>query len=706
MKRKRNPVRVGIISRMDYFSQGYRGGLVKAALTDIFEKNEQTHFNVLLGGLISKSALKERLKEEIDILKKEGKKVSLAEKKEIKERLLLDAARYLADVIPIRRKKPDGKGFVKLYLMVSPPFDGEEGRFVAERLDSLREDIIFFSRAAEEFSTQDEPEIFKYLGCLVPETLPPFRSKYYSTPADAVLREFENSTRRFRAEITAIGCLGSFFLNPRYPKKRPYFTVPNISAIGKRRTSENQVGAVVIELPAYGRDVLVRNYSLNDLVVNERTSVKISDTCSENQRKIMEAVRERGDFEMTRGELARVTGLKRDVVAKEVKKLLAMTRIKPRLITDSTGHRYGFPPEYIQRELSYNIPNENLREHRIFSFGCLHALSVHTQHKQFIQKLPELILARDADILVGAGDFIEGRFHGLPEKGEIIAGANYTQQEKMAGQAVGEVILRVFEERFKKLTREFSSRKKRKALKREQVEQLVRDALILFLYISGNHDDWVSRVAIVPLEKFSTELSSFLRNGIEEILLRGGYSLPRLGKVIREKTLYLKNKVHTLESGIDLLVHHLYMGRALTVTLRSQALMESHTETIVIHANFHTEVGMTSCDPKIGQRVAIQLGTYLSGTEFEGNKGKKVDFGPNFLRFTFDKSTKRIFMVEMSFPGADIETSEDFSNDKLLEELSEKSSASESLSINKEAVKLTCRHCANAKSRLAGFFLF
>lgn len=665
-KRKRKPVRVGIISRLDYFSDGYREGLVRTALTDIFEKKEATHFNVLLGGLISKSGLKEDIKKEIARRKEAGEKISLTDKREIKEGLLNEAARYLAEVIP-QRRKPDGKGFIKLYIMVSPPFDGDEGAIVAEKLAALREDILFFSRTGEDFSTQDEPEIFKYLGCLVPETLPPFRSKYYSTPADSVLREFENSTRVFRSEVIAIGCMGSFFLNPRYPKKRPYFTVPNVSAIGKRRTSENQVGAVVLELPAYGRDILVRNYSLNDLVVNERESIKVSETCSEKQRKIMEAIKNRGDFELTAGQLESATGLQRKVIDRELEKLLAMTRIRPRLIKDDAGKRYGFPPEYVQRGLTYRLP-EALKEHRIVSFGCLHVLGIRSQHKAFINELPKLILKHDADILVGAGDFIEGRFHGLPEKDQIVGGANYTQQEKFAGQMVAEVMLRVFEVRFKELTKQYSSKKKRKALTREEVESLVRRAMILFLYIKGNHDDWVSRLGVVPLEKFSTELSEFLRNGIEDILLDKGFSLPRLGKIIREKTLYLKDKVHILDSGIDFLIHHLYMGRALTVTLRSQALLESHRQKIVIHANFHTEVALTSCDPGIGQRVAIQLGTYQSGTEFEENKGKKVDFGPNYLRFSFTPE-KRIFMTELSFPGSDTETEKDFSNDELLKKL-------------------------------------
>ncbi len=664
--KKRKPVRVGIISRLDYFSEGYREGLVKIALTDIFEEKEGTDFNVLLGGLISKNALKDCVKKEIARRKSEGEKVSLADKGHIKNQLIEEAVRYLAEVIP-QRRKPDGKGFIKLYIMVSPPFDGEEGIIVAEKLAALREDILFFSRTSEDFSTQDQPEIFKYLGCLVPDTLPPFRSKYYSTPADSVLREFENSTRVFRSEVIAIGCMGSFFLNPRYPKKRPYFTVPNISAIGKRRTSENQVGAVILELPAYGRDILVRNYSLNDFVVSERESIRISDTCSQSQKKIMEAVKRRGDFELTAGQLESETGLPRKVIDNELEKLVAMTRIRPRLIKDDGGKRYGFPPEHIQRGLTYKLP-ETLKEHRIVSFGCLHVLGIRSQHKSFINELPKLILERDADILVGAGDFIEGRFHGLPEKDQIIAGANYTQQEKFAGQMVAEVMLRVFEERFGKLTKQYSSKKKRKALTREEVESLVRRAMILFLYIKGNHDDWVSRLGVVPLEKFSTELSEFLRNGIEDILLSGGYSLPRLGKIIRERTLYLKDKTYTLDSGIDFLIHHLYMGRALTVTLRSQALLESHRQQVVIHANFHTEVALTSCDPGIGQRVAIQLGTYQSGTEFEENKGKKVDFGPNYLRFSFTPE-KRIFMTEISFPGGDTETEKDFSNDELLKEL-------------------------------------
>ena len=663
-KKRREAVRVGLISRVDFFSPGYRKGLVQTALTDIFEKNEATHFNVLLGGLISKLGLKEIIKEEIDSM---DKKPSLSEKTEIKARLLDEAAHSLADVIP-RRKKMNGKGFIKLYIMVSPPFDGEEGEVVAEKLASLRDDILFFPRNGEEFSTQGVPEIFKYIGCLVPDTLPPFRSKYYSTPADSILREFENSTRRFHSEVTAIGCLGSFFINPRYPKKRPYFTVPNLSAIGKRRTSENQVGAVVLELPAYGRDILVRNYSLNDLVVNERNSINISDTCTENQRKIMEAVREHGDFILTKGQLRHASDLPRKLIDKELKKLLGMNRIRPRLIKDEASGRYGFPSEYIQKDLTYRLP-ENLAEHKIVSFGCLHTLGIRTQHKRFINDLPKLILSRDADILVGAGDFIEGRFHGLPEKDQIIVGANYTQQEKFSGQMIAEVMLRVFEERFKKLTREYSSRKKRKALKEKEIEDIVRKALILFLYIKGNHDDWVARLGVVPLEKFSTELSSFLRDGIEKILLKGGYYLPCLRQVIKEKTLYLKNKTHTLDSGIDFLIHHLYMGRALTVTLRSQALMESHTEKIVIHANFHVETALTSCDSMMGQRIAVQLGTYQSGTEFEENKGKKVDFGPSYLRFSFDKSTKRIFMTEFSFPGSNTKTEDDFSNDDLLKEL-------------------------------------
>jgi len=196
------------------------------------------------------------------------------------------------------------------------------------------------------------------------------------------------------------------------------------------------------------------------------------------------------------------------------------------------------------------------------------------------------------------------------------------------------------------------------------------------IYIPGNHDEWVTKMAFKALGIFRYELLRCLQIGLEKIVLEAGMPLPKLTDIIASK---VENAIENdnrarISKNMCMSLSHLHMARAQTKTLRSQSILDLSDCALCYHANFHTAISMRRYDPEVGQRVVSQLGTIKTGSGFEDRKGKKVDFGVGYVRLGIKDD--RIVMSETAFLGANaamVREFKSFDNDVLVSEIAKKS---------------------------------
>lgn len=634
---KGSAVKIGLFSRIDAGSPGYRRGLVKKGF-EIFHE-EGTHFNILLGGLVSKRAIARFLKNKIQAIKDEAKRIAQESgekpkkinKAQIEEEYLSSLAKELAEALPKFPKINDGKKLPRLYIMTSPSYDGAYGERIAKKLTELRPDIRYWEKTDEHFPLKG---MEKYFLGLVPDK-ESWASEYDSTPVDRLVKDHQRRTTKSLPDIYGIGCFASSFYKPRGEAKRPYLSVPALHKLEEVRTSENQIGVVVLEISSDSERK--RTYNLKDFLGKERESIPIPPHCSSAQKAILGALKEKGAI--TIGLLSDSTGLPRDTLAPVLKRMLDSERFQPKIHYDKASGRYDFDLEWIQQNIVYdnNFSKKDWQEDALLGFGCLHAGSVHTDYKFFVDRLPEVILKNGIKVFAGDGDLIEGLKHHLIERGEVFGGFDYTAQEKLAAHLISEVMTRVFEARFLHSCKDHPSE--------QELEALVSDSLLTFIYREGNHDDWMQDIGVAPLTIFRYELVNCLNKAVADILKSKGCFLPELNKIIENKV--RKTEVYVLASGISLEMFHLHMARAKTTTLRLQETFSKSGCHIVFLANFHVATSMERWDPELGQRVGMQFGTIVRETQFEENKGKKVDTGVGCL-IIFSKN-KKIMMSEEFF---------------------------------------------------------
>lgn len=656
-------VRVGLFSRIDYGGDGYRRGLIEQGFKIV--EAEQTHFNVLIGGLVHNAGIKERIKEEI-AKEKDKPKDEQASRQEITNRVLYGFAKDLALQIPII-KEPGTEKKIRLYVMTSRAYDGMYGAEIAEKLALLRPDIRHWAKPSEHLPLKPPPhEKFKEIACLVP-TKQTFRSKYDSTAVDRAVEDYLNIANKAYASVAIVGCYNVSFYKPAGGESPLHIiALPGLSHIEENRASENQIGVTVLRLTNDG-NLFVRSHNLNDLIVRERETINISPKYTKAAEKILEAFKHRSWW--TIGLLAERLGKERDELEKTLKSIVEITRLNPPLRYDESSQRYYIPRPWIQQNLTYPYPwpDKAFIEERFLSFGCLHALSRHTAHAFMLDEMPKLMLKHDIRHLIGGGDFIEGRAHGLPENGELLYGAGYVEQESFAAWLVAKALLTVFKERLRKT---LLSADKRLFSHEAAALSFVKLTLPNFWYIPGNHDEWTEKAAFKALTIFRYELLKLLRQRVTETLRSEGLVVPALLEEFIEKSVVKMTPLDAAlhPSGISLSLNHLHMGRAQTKTLRSQHLLNATRADVNIHANFHTALSMARFDPEMGERVIQQIGTLKVRSGFEDRKGKKVDFGVGYLRIGLERrGDKRVIVMhEVAFFG-DLEKYKNLNKDEFIE---------------------------------------
>lgn len=680
--------KIGLISRIDFGSKGFRQSVVNANF-ELFRK-EGTHFNVLVGGLISEKAVRREMKayvkdvieterdkirdknERIKRLNKKRKKPLLlfplltgeqlvVRKSAAEEDFLRDVASQLAKIIPVMTepdpKDPTKEKDIDLFITTSPAFDGEIGERVAQLLSEIRQDIRVWNVGGDRFPVK---YVNKLLWVLTPTKAVWMRGDYYSTPVERVIKDKIKQTSQDSPDIYVVGCFAVSILKPKGELKYQYCAVPASSRLEETRVNENQIGIGVLEFPADGSQHIFRTYSLKDMVSKELSFIVPPKGASGAQKKMIEIMKAKGWA--TRGIFVTELGISAKEVDQALESLMKKKTFRrngenwPGVVYREKSKKYYFNLDYVQRSLKYATPSGPFSEDRIVSFACMHAGSRETDYQFFMNEVPKVILKQNSHILVDAGDTKEGLKHDLDKKGEILPGlANNTRQEKYAANMVGGVIFKVFQERFATLIGDCD----REKLTPEKVYDMVKKSLLTFIYILGNHDLWETGDGHEPLVVFRGALVRFLTDHIHEHLTAGKFLYQPLTKLVESKVLC--QETFDLPSGLKMSIQHPHMSRAKTTSIRPQEMMDYGKRQgcqIIIGANFHVSESVDEWDQDLGQCHSQQIGTIKHGSNFERHKMKTVDQGVGFLRVLsrkddYFKNPNRVFMTEKTFYGAD-----------------------------------------------------
>ncbi len=620
---------VGFLSRIDFGSLGFRRGLLELAF-EVF-RQEKVRFVVLAGGLISYPALRPQLPRS-------------AEEREI---AIDDWAKDLAEAIPHlydERGKP-----VKIYIVTSPApnFDSWLGEDIARRLHNLRPDDIFYrGKEGARFPLKKQGKDF----WVILPTRGAWRGQYFSTVSERLIDDKQKQSSQRLPDLWVTGCGASSIVRPKGEMKRPYISLPALHRLMEITTSENQIGVRVVEFFTGGSEPMIRTYSFKDFVSNEneRAAIALPEGLPKTQVNILQELKVKGP--VTIGMLEDALPPARAHIERTIGVINA-GGFEPKIVQDEQSGLYQFDPKWFQNELRYSLPpKEDVREDTMVAFSCLHAGSVFTEYKFFVNAIPEFMLRHNVNILVGCGDFIEGLKHDLNLRGEVINGTNYTDHEALAARLVGTVIVKVFKERFTAELGKHSGR----ALSPAALTRILDKALLRFFYIDGNHDEWVVALGVQSLAIFRRDLIDFLMNNISAILHEKGVSaeVDFLRTLIENHV--VKTKIFQLPStGVCVEASHPHMGRATTSSLRTQEMLRKSRCHISQIGNFHIAIAVEQWDSELGQRVGMQHGSIVWKTGFEEGKTKLLDVVVGYLRVK--TINQRIFMSEIMYYGSGVE---------------------------------------------------
>lgn len=641
---KKKGSQIGMISRIDYPSPGFRRGLIKLALE--VAAQEGFRFSVLNGGLVDKNALKEELKTYIE---EQGGKPTKEEKEAYAKDFYLECAKDLARIIP-RIRKPSGE-FIKLYIAVSPAFDGEMGDEITKRLTALRKDndIVYWDR-------HDLPLLIKYDDRRILPAVPLkqtwMRSDYYSTPVDRVLKDILKRSSNL-PDAYAVGCFDSSIFRPEGDARRAYWSVPGLHKLSDTRTAENQIGMRVVKLNENG-EFSVKNYSFKDLIREERKLIEAPPGCNRLQKAIVDLLsRDPGDpmsvgvlqyFLREQPHFKKVT---REQIVEAIKD---MKRFRVGIEFNFDSGLYDFRQEWFQKKAFYTLPpEEELAEDCFVTLPCMHASAPQTDYRFIVEEIPKHILRSDARYLIVPGDLTQGTYHRLVERKQVYRGLSDTEQEMLASALVGTVATKVFEVRFKKAMQKRNT----EHLSRHELKQLIDDALVTLIYIKGNHDDWKAGKSFKPLLVFEKWLIDFIVKDIKRVLKEHNLNFDGVHSIVKNKVVEdeaVEEIFYTTPSDLAVKVGHPFTARTLTASIPSERFLNKHLRAhISFTGNWHVALGLEHFDQEIGQRVVVQSPTMQKHTEFEDNKMKKTDFGIGICKVKSHKG--RIVITEIGFYG-------------------------------------------------------
>ncbi|MBU1028944.1 hypothetical protein KKE28_01930 [Patescibacteria group bacterium] len=559
-------------------------------------------------------------------------------------------ATYLADAIP-RFTNATGER-VKLYIVPSSAFDDDIGNETAEALQELRlDDIIVYSQHSNRFPISSAG---KTVEVLVAEKLAWLRGDYYSTPVERILKDRAHmGDRDIVPDMFVVGGFGSAMTKPEGEWPTPWVSLPVLHDITGVRTSENQVGVVVVSIHPEHTVPLVDTLSFKDQVSRELEFIGAPREMNDRRRLLIAAMKQLRSA--STGVLARETRLSEDEVTTEMQSMVptassARNTTWPGFVWDEKSRKWLIPHRWIQESLRYPSTSGERQVDSIVAYGCLHAGSVNLDMEFFLKEVPQRILDHGATILVGAGDFVEGINHDLIPRKEVYGGLVVTEQEILAGAMIASVTIDVFRARFPAALEQLQKKLGEHQPTDEELHAAISGALLLNLLIEGNHDEWVKRGGVIPLKTMYSELVIRVMRAVESDLDRHGLRTKGLYDLVRSKTLILPYGRHQLPSGLHLTVSHPHMSRTKTTSIRAQAaLNQARGSQLAVMANFHVGIVVHQWNGTLGQRCCLQIGTMMVDTDFEHKKQKTVDHGFGFMKIV--SVGGRVIETETSFYG-------------------------------------------------------
>lgn len=652
-------VRVGTLSRIDWKTKGSRIALIRLALEKILVP-AGCHYNVLNGGLVDKKYVEKRVKKTLATY-------TPAQRRRhghiIVENVLQHIAAELNSILPrVIVSRPSGvkkQHFIRFHITTSPILDGEYGERIAVLLDRIRPDIRLHKQGGDRTylkgvgQTEEDRVVGQIIAWLNPRRhgIP---GQFASTSIQKEIRQEEASAET----LPGLWCVGGYGVSVSKPgggeHKRPWMSLPILHAPIPRLPGDpaialNQVGVRIIETDRNGTQRRIRTWSLRDLVQQERSFITgIKDGATELHKKIVDIVR-RDKHGFTISHIADALGVDHDRIEREIQFLLeqkALRRVTwPGLYLDEESKRVNFHLDWLQERLVYPWPYEtNFFELRRLIFGCLHAGYTSTDYEFVRSEFPKIILEKNITVVELVGDIVAGMKHDLINRGQIIGNLNYTEQERFAGELLATVFYDVFVKRFE--IQEGANNK----IKAQDLYDRVESALLLFLFIIGNHDEWQKRDGHIPGEIFRNTLASILRISISEYLKKQKLYTHAVEEIVNKKIVMLPptHAVYEFPGGIKTELFHPSMARTKTVSIRLEEALEKSTDGHMVDvANFHTAIHLEKWSPEFGQRVATQVGAMCPWTDFEHGKLKTVDFGPIYSRIL--SKDGKIFMSEHEF---------------------------------------------------------
>lgn len=646
--------RIGLLSRVDFPSEGYRRGLLLQAV-DIFARQD-VHFIIIAGGLIAERHVREKTRKLTQRIKQLEKQIKALEKaddpatapeirklaakanrfREFLEELTAEKmAEQLAAQLPTFK---NAKGeTVNVYVFPSPTYDGDVGAQVCQLLADLRKEDIRIYHSEDDVIAVRQAQ--KTLEVVVP-VKSPWRGDYYSTPAERALKDRMKHSASDQADLYVVGCFGSSINKQRGEIAWPYVTVPVIHNLQGVRVNENQVGVAILTMSRDRPDPIFRVEPLKDMINGERKTIVLPRNLPARRRRLVELIREEG--RTSTGVLASKTRLSASTVMRELEPLDNRERGRrpsnwPGLRYDEEARRWDFDNYWMRENHRYpDLPKPEARQvDSIVAYGCLHAGCIYTDYGYFLKEVPRVMLQMGATTLVGAGDFVEGIKH--PD--DVYGGLNVTQQEMFAGALIASINVDVFRGRFE----EALARSGRHPSP-EAVVQLVNASLVMNPLIPGNHDLWSLKDGHTPLVVMTMTAIDRIYADVSAILEAKKLACPNLLDLIKAKFVVfsvgsgdrvarISRGQYVLPSGLKMTILHPWMARAQTTSIRPQQMLQMGKDSqIVIGANFHVSEFVGEWKPQLGQRVCVEVGTMKTHSNFEDNKLKVVDHGFTYLR--------------------------------------------------------------------------
>ncbi|MEK7546343.1 MAG: hypothetical protein AAB554_04700 [Patescibacteria group bacterium] len=646
-------VRFGLMSRIDFGSDGFRQGLLELA-AEIF-KADDVAFVILAGGLVSGKAVadktvrlhKEMRSTERQIKAKEKSMKDVSDPKEIdaarkalaklkatrdkvkKQLEALTPAKMAEELAKCLPKFTNAKGqSVKLYFVPSPAYDKTIGEDTGEALRALRDGDEFrlLKPGSDRLALWEHTADERMLEVLTSDKQAWLRGDFHSTPVQRRIKDKRRQTSSgVRVDLQVVGGVGVSLLKPEGHWPIGFVSVPALHRLDDTGIAENQVGVQIIEVETVRRNVAMRSYPFGDAISRERTFIGLPSDPTAAQQKCIDGLRHNG--RTTTGSLSQMTGLSKEAVRKALDILLATKDHKryatwPGLVYDAASDRWDFDLEWVKRNLRYRAPEGERKVDKVVAICCMHAGSLDTDYDHFLTEVPRVMLERGVGTLVSAGDHVEGTSHDLLLKGEIYAGFDNTTQEELAASMIATVLFKVFKVRFD------AALKASLPKKWEETAALVKATLPIFRYVPGNHCGWVSKHGIKPLNTMVHEIVRLLTEWVEDHLATKGLQIVSAMRLVKSHVQTVPKGRFTLPSGLPMGMTHPHMGGSETISSAAQkAFMKYRDCPVVFIGNFHTGVVVEERSAQLGQRICMQIGTQKHGSSYEDGFMKTVDQG-------------------------------------------------------------------------------